>query len=318
MSVRRGGGRGVNSFPYGKDLKKVHEWIGQEDCPSNSWHIQYLGGAASLDDCEFHFLMHGMDNLVTAHCVLKGGGLGLPIGPKGISIPRSMKDVSDTYSEETREDLDQIKDEDELREKISQPFLDRYANQSVWTRCYNLGEQKQYMTRTTRTPFSLADLRNAKTKVSVVATSVILVEWETLTFQFPRAEEDNLQPAEMGGGEAGFSMPGSTVGTYNCRWEIRDWYNNFYSRCPFRKDGERNRFTTNEFLHYLPPYTGYLFWSYKDYLKSYPDKSYPFWQGLFPQLNKSLEHFMDNDWAGETGGWAGDLPQSYIDEFGPR
>ncbi|MBP8931915.1 MAG: hypothetical protein KBG46_11650, partial [Paracoccus sp.] len=64
----------MNSFPYGKDLKKVHEWIGQEDCPSNSWHIQYLGGAASLDDCEFHFLMHGMDNLVTAHCVLKGGG----------------------------------------------------------------------------------------------------------------------------------------------------------------------------------------------------------------------------------------------------
>ena len=308
----------MNQFPYGKDLKKVHEWIGRDDCPSNSWHIQYLGGSASLDDCEFHFLFHGMDNLVSAHCVLTGGGLGIPIGVRGVSLPRTVRDVRETLSDETKQDLEQRRADDETTQGVQKPFLDQVSNESVWNGCYYLGDQKQWMTRTTNTPFSLADLRGYPTRVEVVATSFVFVEFETLSFQFPRADEDNLQPSEMGGGEAGFSLPGSTVGIYQCKWQVRGWKNNFYLRCPFKHGGEKNVFTTNRFLHYLPPYTGYLYWTYDEYLAAYPDKSYPYWQGLFPQLNQSLEHFMDNEWAGKTGGWAGDLPQSYIDEFGPR
>lgn len=189
----------MNQFPYGNDLKKVREWIGREESLSNTWHIQYLGGSASLDDCEFHFLLHGMDNLVSAHCVLTGRGLGLPIGPRGVSLPRTVRDVREVISDEIKQDFEQQRESAETTNSISRPFLDRVSNEAVWNGCYYLGDQRQWMTRTTETPFSLADLRDYRTRVEVVASSFIFVEFETLSFQFPRSEQDNLQPSEMGG-----------------------------------------------------------------------------------------------------------------------
>jgi len=40
----------MTQFPYGNNLSKVSEWIGRWDTPFNSWYVQNLGGAASLDD----------------------------------------------------------------------------------------------------------------------------------------------------------------------------------------------------------------------------------------------------------------------------
>lgn len=306
----------MDTFPYGKDLAKVAEWIGQWDTPSNTWYIQYLGGSASLDDCEFHFLLHGMDNLVSAHCVLTGSGLGLPLGPKGmVSIPRKLNELKDTLGGEAKEDLEQVFKRRELIGKLDKPFVDRLAQASVWQSCFNLSEEKQYMQRTTAKPFSLADLSRTSCSVEVLSSSFIFVEWEKLSFSFPGDAEDALKPSEMGSASRVFKLPGHTAGKYFCKWRVVEWHNNFYSRCPFRKDGDKHIFTNNRFLLHLPPYTGYLFWTYEEYLSVFPDKSYPFWQGLFPQLNNSLEHFMDNLWAGDIGGWAGDLPASYIQEF---
>ncbi|MFP3385904.1 hypothetical protein [Tritonibacter sp. SIMBA_163] len=316
----------MTQFPYGNDLSKVSEWIGRWETPSNSWYVQYLGGAASLNDCEFHFLLHGMDNLVSAHCVLTGIGLGLPIGPKGfVSIPKTAKDIRDLVGGEVREDIDQAWSNSQLEGKLNQPiipnadkpFQDRLAQSNIWETCFNLEEEKQYMHRTTATPFSLADLSEASCDVEVVSGSFVIIQWDKLSFSFPGDSNDSFPPIEMGSASAGFSMPGHTAGKYNCKWQVREWHNNFYNRCPFRKGGDNNIFTTNRFLLYLPPYTGYLFWTFEDYLEVFPDKSYPFWQGIFPQLNQSMEHFMDNEWAGSVGGWAGDLPQSYISEFAP-
>ncbi|ABD55935.1 hypothetical protein [Jannaschia sp. CCS1] len=307
-----------NSFPYGNDLAQVEEWIGQRTSPSNTWHVQYLGGANSLDDCEFHFLMHGLDSLTTAHCVLTGGGMGLPFGPRGfVSIPRNTRDVRDMLSGEAREDLQQRFAAQQTEGRLNMPFVDRQAQSNVWARCYNLSEEKQFMTRTTRNPFSLDDLDGAQTQVEVLSSSFVVFQMMSLEFSFPGDEADGLQPATMGSAEMNLSLPGTTAGTYSCTWRVESWTNNFYSRCPFRKGGEQHRFTTNRFLHYLPPYTGYLFATREEYLQYFPDQSYPYWQDLFPQLNESAVHFLDNAWAGSVGGWAGPLPASYLEEYGP-
>lgn len=307
-----------SEFPYGNDLAKVRDWIGRFDSPSNRWHIQYLGGANSLDDCEFHFLLHGMDSLTSAHAVLTGSGLGLPIGPKGfVNLPKSGRDIGEMFSEEIREDHKQIFDGVLTENNLSKPFLDKQAQSMVWQSCYNLDEEKQYITRWTKNAFSLEDLSKSKTSVEVVSNSFVIFEMMSFDFHLPGDESDGLQPVNMGSAETSLSMPGSTVGKYSCGWQIRSWKDNFYSRCPYRKGGDRGRFTDNRFLHYLPPYTGYLYRTREDYIRAYPKQDYPFWQDLFPQLNESAEHFMNNDWAGSTGGWADDVPASYIREYGP-
>lgn len=307
-----------NRFPYGNDLENVQEWIGRRGSPSNTWHIQFLGGANSLDDCQFHFLLHGLDSLTTAYCTLEGGGLGAPLGPRGlIKIPRNTRDVRDMMSDEIREDLDQQIEGSAINRRLSLPFLDTQAQSSVWSRCYNLSEEKQFMTRTTRNPFSLDDLDGSSTKVEVVSSSLVLFQVMSLEFSFPGDVEDGLIPVNMGSSEVNLSVPGHSVGVYNCKWRVVSWENNFRNRCPFRKGGENHIFTNNRFLHYLPPYTGYLFATRKEYLKHFPNGDYPFWQDIFPQLNESVVHFLENDWAGSVGGWAGQLPASYISEYGP-
>jgi hypothetical protein len=305
-------------FPYGKNLAKVHEWIGQFDTPSNKWHIQFLGGTNSLDDCEFHFLLHGLDSLTSAHAVLKGSGLGLPIGLKGtVDIPRSGRDVKQMISDEIKEDYNQALSSAETERAIAKPFLDTQAQSNVWRSCYNMSEEKQFITRWTANSFSLSDLSNSSTTVEVVSSSFVVIEMMSLDFNFPGDRENGLRATNMGSAEAAISLPGSTVGKYNCKWEIRSWKNNFYARCPFRKDGDRARFTENRFLHYLPPYSGYLYRTREDYLRAYPKEDYPFWQDLFPQLNESVEHFMNSGWVGPAGGWINDVPESYIREYGP-
>ncbi|WP_193743440.1 hypothetical protein [Tateyamaria sp. ANG-S1] len=307
-----------NQFPYGNDLANVHKWIGQRETPSNNWHIQFLGGGNSLDDCELHFLLHGLDSLTTAYCVLTGRGLGLPFGPRGlVNIPRNTRDVQDMISDEIRNDFEETQQQALLEAQLALPFLDQHAQSNIWAQCFNLSQEKQFMTRYTRTPFSLADLDGAQTEVEVVSSSFVLFQMISMEFSFPTDEQDGLSAVNMGSAEANLSMPGHTAGRYNCRWRIEHWYNNFYSRCPFRKDGDQHRFSSNRFLHYLPPFTGYLFRTRREYLKHFPEQSYPYWQDIFPQLNESAEHFLDNAWAGSVGGWAGPLPASYIREYGP-
>lgn len=309
----------TESFPYGNDLAKVEQWIGRRESKSNAWHIQFLGGSNSLDDCEFHFLMHGLDSLTAAHCVLKGNGFGLPIGPRGfVSIPRNTRDVQQTIRNEITQDFQQNFEGDLLEGQIATPFLDTQAQSNVWRQCYNLSQEKQFMTRTTVNAFSLAELQGSRSRVEVVSSSFVVFQMVDLEFSFPGDEEMGLLPVGMGSGEANLSMPGTTAGSYACTWEVRSWTNNFYNRCPFRKGGENHVFTNNGFLHFLPPYTGYLYRTREDYEAVHPEGDYPFWQDLFPQLNESMEHFMDTPWAGyRTGGWVGDLPASYIAEYGP-
>jgi hypothetical protein len=306
-----------NEFPYGNDLAKVKDWIGRFESRSNNWHIQFLGGANSMDDCELHFLLHGMDSLTSAHAVLTGSGLSLPITPKGFDIPRTGRDVRKMISEEIREDHEQALDGTIMESNLSKPFLDNYAQSNVWKSCYNLEEEKQYMTRWTRNAFSLSDLSKTETEVNIVSGSVVIFEMMSIDFHLPGDESEGFTPTKMSSAESGLSTPGLTYGKYNCKWQIRSWKDNFYSRCPYRKGGDRGRFTGNRFLHYLPPYTGYLYRTREDYLRAFPQKDYPFWQDLFPQLNESVEHFMGDKWAGSDGGWIDDVPWSYIEEYGP-
>ncbi|MBL3563044.1 hypothetical protein [Rhodovulum sulfidophilum] len=199
---------------------------------------------------------------------------------------------------------------------ISLPFLDSISEPSVWNSCFNLTSEKRYLTRFPDAPFSLKDMDGASSSVEVVGASAIFVQWETISFALPKSEGDKFPPVEMGSASRGFALPGTSVGKYSCRWKVLEWKDSFYARRPYRKRGENSIFTSNIFPLHLPPYSGYLFRTRDEYIKFFPDRSYLFWQDLFPQINESLEHFMDNEWAGSVGGWVGDVPNSYIEEFG--